>query len=315
MKFFRFLVIPAICFGLAGFSFAQDSIVTDSIVAPEQAAPVSMSEYWLGIQCAPVPPLLKLHLNLEENEGVLVEAVVPESPAAKANIEPTDILIKIGDATVGSVEDIMKKVDTVKETETAVTVIHKGSKTELQLTPEKRPENAKPVTPPMNGTFRSMQPGIIIDGFDDSKVQELPKEIQQMLEQARKQMEQFDNDRGFFRHELPSFPGTSRIPGFSQNADRIEVSIYPKSDNSPGGLTVKKNDQTWDVSNFADLPKDIQEDVKQVLEPSTHGAEVGEWVAKQIAAGNEIRIYRTFPKQQNDNERNENSARGPVKES
>ncbi|MDR1960117.1 MAG: PDZ domain-containing protein [Planctomycetaceae bacterium] len=260
-------------------------------VIPEQVQlPLGqVSDYWVGIQCGVVPPLLKLHLNLGEQEGgVLVESVVADSPATRAGIESTDILLKIGDTSVGSVEDIMKKVDAVKETEQTVTVIKKGEKKELKLTPAKRPEYmAIPMTPPANGTFRSIQPGIIIEGFGGPQQgvpqQEIPPEIQRLLEESRKQMEQhFGNDilRRFHGNIIPRF-----APGNSGTVEQIQISIYPRQEDQPGGLTVKKNNQVWDVAKFEDLPKEVQESVKEILTPSTHGEETGKWIAEQIEAG------------------------------
>lgn len=300
-KIARIFLIAASVFILVGTAFAQDTTVPQleesplispqpknfggAFVFPGQTELPKVSEYWIGVQCGMVPPLLKWHLNLGVKEGVLVESVVPDSPAATAGIEPKDILVKIGDATVGSISDIMEQVDLAKETEQTLTVIKKGVSTEIKLTPAKRPESAKmPVAPPMDGMFRSFQPGVIIEGLDESQLGQLPQEIQRMLEESRKQMDQMFSERDLFK---PGQPGRI-MPRFSNplaNAEQIEISIYPKQDDQAGGLTVKKNDQVWDVSKFADLPEDIQKTVVEVLTPSTNGQEVGQWIAEQIETG------------------------------
>ena len=61
-------------------------------IAQPPAQPPEHGEYWVGIWCMPVPSALRAQLALPEKQGVLVENVAPDSPAAKAGIARYDIL-------------------------------------------------------------------------------------------------------------------------------------------------------------------------------------------------------------------------------
>ena len=54
---------------------------------------------WLGVILAPVPSALSAQLNelIPSQQGVLVQSVVPNSPAAKAGIQANDVLLSFGD--------------------------------------------------------------------------------------------------------------------------------------------------------------------------------------------------------------------------
>ena len=101
---------------------------------------IKPSDHWVGLQCGRMDAALRVQLGLDEDEGVLVEAVVEESPAAKAGVEKYDVLIKAGDRKVTKVQDLIDEVDKVKEGKLSVELIRKGKKKTVELTPEKRPE-------------------------------------------------------------------------------------------------------------------------------------------------------------------------------
>ena len=52
---------------------------------------------WLGIQIQPVTPAIAESFNRNEAGGVLVSAVNPDSPAARAGIEIGDIIMSFND--------------------------------------------------------------------------------------------------------------------------------------------------------------------------------------------------------------------------
>src|SRR5687767_4116277 len=49
--------------------------------------PEGRSSHWLGLECFPIDAALRSHLGLAEGEGLIIEQVVPESPAAKAELK------------------------------------------------------------------------------------------------------------------------------------------------------------------------------------------------------------------------------------
>ncbi|MDH7503352.1 MAG: PDZ domain-containing protein [Verrucomicrobiota bacterium] len=65
---------------------------------------------FLGVQLGPVDPALAAQLGLEEGTGALVNAVVDESPAAKAGIKRHDVIVKIEGETVRGPGDVVKRI-------------------------------------------------------------------------------------------------------------------------------------------------------------------------------------------------------------
>jgi C-terminal processing protease CtpA/Prc len=55
---------------------------------------------YLGVNVAPVQENLRAHLKLPRGTGLLVESVVPDSPAEKAGLQQHDILMKVDDQIV-----------------------------------------------------------------------------------------------------------------------------------------------------------------------------------------------------------------------
>jgi membrane-associated protease RseP (regulator of RpoE activity) len=92
----------------------------------QQHEVVKPSDHWLGLQCGKIGPALRAQLGLDENQGVLVEAIVDESPAAKAGLEKYDVLVQAGDRTLSKVQDLIDEVDAVKDGKLAVELIRKG---------------------------------------------------------------------------------------------------------------------------------------------------------------------------------------------
>ena len=52
-------------------------------------------------------------LGLKEGEGVVVENVLPDSPAAAAGVQDGDVILQANQTAVGSVAELKKEVDKV----------------------------------------------------------------------------------------------------------------------------------------------------------------------------------------------------------
>lgn len=69
---------------------------------------------WLGTQLSDLTKEIKDHLNFNENYGVYVQAVIRNSPAHKAGILPGDIIVKINDTQIKSVNEAVKFVGSLQ---------------------------------------------------------------------------------------------------------------------------------------------------------------------------------------------------------
>src|SRR5437764_8419374 len=88
--------------------------IADAEKAGEEAkaAKQSQGEYWLGVQIAELPEVAKQQLGVDQ--GLVVEDVMPDSPAAKAEIRKHDILVKADDTPLKEPSDLVKSVEASK---------------------------------------------------------------------------------------------------------------------------------------------------------------------------------------------------------
>ena len=153
------------------------------------AAPVQLSEYWIGASVTPVSDETAYQLGLNEGEGLLVREIVPGSPAEKAGLEKYDILLAVGEQPVSSVGQIGQIVDGANGSPLAVSYIRRGERGSVELTPEKRPEsqNVQIVPPAVNQAvpeqgaereqIRVVRPGTILsETQNDSLATDQPLE-------------------------------------------------------------------------------------------------------------------------------------------
>jgi membrane-associated protease RseP (regulator of RpoE activity) len=69
-------------------------------------------EAYLGVSVEAIPPVMRSQMPdlLPMGQGVLVDRVAKDSPAAKAGIQPNDILLTIGDQKIGSPDELVRMI-------------------------------------------------------------------------------------------------------------------------------------------------------------------------------------------------------------
>jgi serine protease Do len=77
---------------------------------------------YLGLQLAPITPKLAQQLRLSTDRGVVVSRVIPRWPAARGGIRAGDVLVRVGERTIATVEDFEAAVQALlKEQELPLT--------------------------------------------------------------------------------------------------------------------------------------------------------------------------------------------------
>jgi PDZ domain-containing protein len=213
----------------------------------QQHEVVKPSDHWLGLQCGKIGPALRAQLGLDENQGVLVEAIVDESPAAKAGLEKYDVLVQAGDRTLSKVQDLIDEVDAVKDGKLAVELIRKGKKETVEVTPEKRPPMEAPGT----------------ETADDSS-----GEWNDFLEHMR-QWEPGKDGRPSMKFRFWRQPGTI-LPGQPKSTDKLPGNVkiqIRKQGDKPAEIEVTRDDETWKVNEteLDKLPDDLRPHVERML--------------------------------------------------
>jgi S1-C subfamily serine protease len=104
-----------------GFAIAIDSalpVVEEILSKPQE------ERAWLGVYLIDVNPLIAGQLGLpRDTNGVLVESLVPDGPAADAGVREGDVIVRAGDEEIGSSDDLT----------TALTALSPGDEVELEL--------------------------------------------------------------------------------------------------------------------------------------------------------------------------------------
>ena len=98
-------------------------------------------EYWLGVFVSRASAALQAQLKLPKDQGLLVEALQPASPAAMAGIQQYDIVLKGNDKPLSDLDDLIKLINQVKEGKLTLDLLRAGKHETVIVTPAKRPAN------------------------------------------------------------------------------------------------------------------------------------------------------------------------------
>jgi S1-C subfamily serine protease len=101
---------------------------------------------YLGLAGATTPLSRRVvrFFNLAGESGLRVESVEPQGPAQLAGIESGDVILGIGEQAVAGIDDLQKLLDETRiGKRTAVTLIRRTRKLELDVTPLEMPARRK----------------------------------------------------------------------------------------------------------------------------------------------------------------------------
>ncbi len=100
---------------------------------------------WVGVQVQEITPVLARSMELESTEGVLISHVDEGSPAEKAGVERGDLLQKVGDKTIHSLEEAQRALaDAIVDDDIGFHIIRHGEASDLVLHLVERSEGARP---------------------------------------------------------------------------------------------------------------------------------------------------------------------------
>jgi hypothetical protein len=236
--------------------------------------------YWIGIRCEPVNEALRAQLNLGAGRGLIIEEVVPNSPAAKAGLKQHDVLVQSGDTLLDDVPALMDAVAKTKDGELKLKLVRGGDTLTIAVKPAKRTEEG------------ALGGGTVIVGeSNDEALKNLMKQLEEVLEKARKGEGRGENvPKMQFFHPgvvLPPgapLPGAQLKPGMPLNVpprgwvvnaqaaplpENMTVTIS-KSGANPAKITVKQGEKSWETTDdklFASdaLPAEVREHVLRML--------------------------------------------------
>src|SRR5436189_2151580 len=193
----------------------------------EKAPKVPMT--FLGVETSQVPDVVSEQLGLAKGLGLVVEYVVPNSPAASAGIQQNDILKMLNDQILIEPSQLRKLLQTFSDgTDLTLTILRKGQeqKITVKLAKKEMPQR------------HSMMPGDKHDwqwDFDDTG--DLGEQMQELKEQLQEQLG--DAQRGIIRGAVIKAHEAARRAREDARRAAREIRILSKDN---GGLSGTKID-------------------------------------------------------------------------
>jgi hypothetical protein len=251
---------------------------------PADAAEARKESAYMGVVSADVPAMLADHLGLQEDEGVVVRALAPESPAAKAGLAVHDVITRVDGQAVGSSEALAKQVaghqpgDKVR-----LDLVHKGKATVIEVTLAKRPADLAEAGPwpldelQLDGIPKDMADRLkgMIEGnlgelqIDPEALGENPPQAEDAMRDIRKRMEKAME--GLKLQPLPQGGGIRLHQGATFRLMDDQGSIELKSSDGGKEITVrdKENKITWSgpwdtEQDKAAAPEEIRKRVERL---------------------------------------------------
>jgi len=130
------------------------------------------SEYWLGVVVTRPSPALRAQLKLPKDQGLVVDVLQPDSPAAKAGLQQYDVLLKGNEKPLSSAGDLMQLIDQVKDGKLTLDLLRAGEHATVTVTPAKRPAHEPgglggprlPLDAAVNGLTWNIDPNVLPPG-------------------------------------------------------------------------------------------------------------------------------------------------------
>jgi hypothetical protein len=106
------------------------------------------AQYWFGVAVENLPPPIARQLKLSGDQGLMVMAVLRDSPAERAGIKADDLLIEIEGHPLTSQEELAQAANTVDEAAegaaprpktSRLTLLREGDRVTVEVTPSPRP--------------------------------------------------------------------------------------------------------------------------------------------------------------------------------
>jgi len=184
---------------------------------------------FLGVETSQVPTVVSEQLGLPKGLGLVVDYVVPDSPAASAGVQQNDILKMLNDQILMEPSQLRKLLQTFSEgTEVTLTILRKGQeqKITVKLAKKEMPQR------------HSMMPGENHDwDWDFDETGDLGEQMQELKEQLQEQFG--DAQRGIIRGAVMEAHEAARRARDDARRAAREIRILSKDN---GGLKATRID-------------------------------------------------------------------------
>ncbi|MDO4583804.1 MAG: PDZ domain-containing protein [Planctomycetia bacterium] len=267
----------------------MEVIEESEALSPEKG--VEESSWWIGISVGAVPEAVAAQIpeaKLAAGKGLFISSLVPDSPAAKAELKPFDIITKVGEKAVSMPEELVEAVRGSEGKALALEILRAGETKTIEVTPTEIPEEVKQMRRLRQGFhgfgFPGFAPGApfqMEEGMPGFSMEfpegaEIPAELKEMM----KRMEELRG--GGMKIQIPqgvipengdmnieSHASASVVRSMQANIDGKPLAISVKqTDDEPAEVKVQWEGKTYETTadKLDVIPEEIREKVAQFAE-------------------------------------------------
>jgi membrane-associated protease RseP (regulator of RpoE activity) len=126
---------------VAGLALMASVLLTASGSFAQEALPSHENpQHWVGVFCRPLDETLRTQLHIPAGQGVVIDGVAAESPAAEAGLQSHDILIAVNGEPLGDASELLKFVEEAGGKKLTFKLIRQGKEQTVKVTPAARPK-------------------------------------------------------------------------------------------------------------------------------------------------------------------------------
>lgn len=166
----------------------------DEFRTPPLSRPSTRPTAFLGVATSPVEPVLAAQLGLPEGFGLVVDEVMPESPAGKAGVQRFDVLRLFNDQQLTDPGQLAALVRAAgKDAEVSLTLLRKGQEQKFSMKIAERP---MPVRAPLGDLERPIKR--LEETFESGarKLQEKTREFQDRMKEYEERLKKWQANPG-----------------------------------------------------------------------------------------------------------------------
>lgn len=221
---------------------------------------VPQSGYWIGVDGRAIGREIAERLNLKADQGVILDEVMPDSPAAKAGLAKDDVILSVGDRPVTSIEELAAAIAGSQGNPIKLNIQRTGQAMSIDVTPAKRAAGPQVIVLGEKG-----EEGEEIDAAKE-RLEGLMRQLGKRVEKTR---EAAEGPRVIYR-ALSGQPGSSLTGDLP---DDMDVTIQ-KRGHQPARVIVKQGEKMWKTTEneLGMLPAESQAYVARVLGRPAVGA-------------------------------------------
>ena len=237
--------------GHAELNVPDTTLLNDVEEGRALQSPAPSTDRWIGVAVGPIPENLMAHVSLPGGAGVLVEQVIPDSPAANAGLRRHDILTELDGNPLTDARTLVDEVRAPRDGSLELKWMRGGQQMSARIKPTARPKTLS------LGREQQWPGGTAVN----------PQELGRL----RDWIDRLEKGRGGQGRSRFHFFGPNLRPKANSNTgqafeNNIKVQIQREND-EPAKVKVEKDGNTWELTenDLDQLPPDVRAHVESML--------------------------------------------------